>query len=431
MPKKIFIYIFSILLVFLAIMTIMVTIGAIVISNDFFGIKDVLKKSVYGKYPNLETQYRKHLFKKNSKIRNLNNDYNVRFLPVTQFVDLDLTRKKIIFNDFFREKHDNSDLIQSFYIDEFIDQIILVDYLGGVYKFNKILLLDNNKKIITPTNISSNLSPHKVLDIKIYKEKLYVSFITKKNTCQNFNISVASLKADVLKFDDFFSSDTCEVQIHAGRMVSYQHKGRNGLLVSTSNQKSDVVDAKFHPSQEDSSIFGKILFFDLEKKNYTIFSKGHRNIQGLLVKDKLILSTEHGPKGGDEINKILFGKNYGWPIASYGKKYFSNNFYKNSHYSFGFEEPIFSYVPSIGISEIIKIPNQFYKNFEDNFLISSLNGKHVHRVKFSQNFDKVIFDEKIFIGSRIRDLKYDHSSNSILLALESNGEIGVLKRYEK
>jgi hypothetical protein len=54
-----------------------------------------------------------------------------------------------------------------------------------------------------------------------------------------------------------------------------------------------------------------------------------------------------------------------------------------------------------------------------------------NRVKFSQNFDKVIFDEKIFIGSRIRDLKYNHSSNSILLALESNGEIGVLKRYEK
>ena len=151
----------------------------------------------------------------------------------------------------------------------------------------------------------------------------------------------------------------------------------------------------------------------------------------MLVKDKLILSTEHGPKGGDEINKILFGKNYGWPIASYGKKYFSNNFYKNNHYSFGFEEPIFSYIPSIGISEIIEIPNQFYKNFEDNFLISSLNGKHIHRVKFSQNFDKVIFDEKIFIGSRIRDLKYNHSSNSILLALESNGEIGVLKRYEK
>ena len=46
---------------------------------------------------------------------------------------------------------------------------------------------------------------------------------------------------------------------------------------------------------------------------------GHRNPQGLLVFDNIVLSTEHGPRGGDEINKIMFGKNYGWPISSYGK----------------------------------------------------------------------------------------------------------------
>jgi len=210
-------------------------------------------------------------------------------------------------------------------------------------------------------------------------------------------------------------------------MFNYQYKGENGLLFSTSNQHQDDTDSEFKLPQEDSSIFGKILFINFESTKYKIFSKGHRNIQGLFVKDGLILSTEHGPKGGDEINKILFGKNYGWPIASYGKKYFSNNFYKHNHYSLGFKEPIYSYVPSIGISEIIEIPTEFYKNFENNYLVSSLNGKHLHRIKFDQNFDKVIFDEKIFIGSRIRDLKYDRTSNSILLALENDGEIGILK----
>ena len=431
MIKKTFYFMRTTLLTFLTMLIFIITISAIIISNDFFGVNKVLKKTVYEKYPNIESQYRKHLFKKSSVIKNLNNDYNVKFLPETQFTDLDLRRIKIIFNDVFRKKHDNNELKQSFYIDEFEDQIILVDYLGGVYKFNKDLLLDRNKKIITPKNISSTLLPHKVLDIRIYKENLYISFASKEDDCQTFNIAVASLKTNVLKFDTFFNSETCEVEVHAGRMVNYQHEGQDGLLVSTSNQKSDVIDLKFIHSQEDSSIFGKILFFNLETKNYSIFSKGHRNIQGLFVKDKLILSTEHGPRGGDEINRILFGKNYGWPIASYGKKYFSNNFYKNNHYSLGFKEPIFSYVPSIGISEIIQIPNKFYKNFEDNFLVSSLNGKHIHRIKFDQNFERIIFDEKIFIGSRIRDLKFDHSSNSILLALENYGEIGVLKRYEK
>ena len=69
----------------------------------------------------------------------------------------------------------------------------------------------------------------------------------------------------------------------------------------------------------DDSDIGKILFINLDNYKKIIFSKGHRNPQGLLnIDNKNILSTEHGPYGGDEINKIIFGKNYGWPIASYG-----------------------------------------------------------------------------------------------------------------
>ena len=427
MIKKLLYYTYSILSNFITILVIIITIGAVVIANNFFEINTTLKKNVYEKYPNLISQYRKNLFKEKSLIENLNNDYNAKFLPETQFTNLDLIRKKIIFNEVFRKRHDNNQLTQTFYIDEFKDEIILVDYLGGIYSFNKSLIENKEKKIIRPKNIKSNLLVNKVLDIKVYKENLYVSFINQKNDCQNLNVSIANLENDTLEFDNFFSSDECGSKIQGGRMFNYQYKGENGLLFSTSNQHQDDTDSEFKLPQEDSSIFGKILFINFESTKYKIFSKGHRNIQGLFVKDGLILSTEHGPKGGDEINKILFGKNYGWPIASYGKKYFSNNFYKHNHYSLGFKEPIYSYVPSIGISEIIEIPAEFYKNFENNYLVSSLNGKHLHRIKFDQNFDKVIFDEKIFIGSRIRDLKYDHTSNSILLALENNGEIGILK----
>ena len=73
-------------------------------------------------------------------------------------------------------------------------------------------------------------------------------------------------------------------------------------------------------AQDDNLNFGKIISIDIDTKEYTYFSKGHRNPQGLLyLKDKdVVLSTEHGPKGGDEINKIIKDENYGWPIASYG-----------------------------------------------------------------------------------------------------------------
>ena len=147
------------------------------------------------------------------------------------------------------------------------------------------------------------------------------------------------------------------------------------------------------------------------------------------------MQTEHGPRGGDEINKIIFNKNYGWPVASYGEKYglgYTNEpYYQKNHSANNFEEPIFSFVPSIGISEIIKLPNSFSNHFKNNFLLSSLNKRHLYRVKFDQTFNKVLFYEKIFIGERVRDLKYVKKLNLFIMAFEENGEIGLLSNiYE-
>ena len=84
-----------------------------------------------------------------------------------------------------------------------------------------------------------------------------------------------------------------------------------------------------------------------------------------------ILSTEHGPKGGDEINKIILGKNYGWPISSYGESYANDDLkYHKSHIENKFEEPIFSFVPSIGISEIVPLDTN-----EKEFLVGAMGNE--------------------------------------------------------
>ena len=174
-------------------------------------------------------------------------------------------------------------------------------------------------------------------------------------------------------------------------------------------------------------VFGKIIFVDFQTKKNIIFSKGHRNSQGLYVDNNLILSTDHGPRGGDEINKIIFNKNYGWPIASYGERYLNSDInkpdYLKDHKSLGFEEPIFSFIPAIGISEIIKLPNSFSTHYIDNFILSSLWGSSLYRIKFDENYDRIIFIEKIFIGQRIRDITY---INNILLALEKPSRLLLL-----
>ena len=92
-----------------------------------------------------------------------------------------------------------------------------------------------------------------------------------------------------------------------------------------------------------------------------------------------------------------------------------------------FQEPIFSFVPSIGISEIVKVPNNFSKYWQNNYLVSSLNGRSVFRIKFDNNFTKVLFLEKIYIGERIRDIKIIPNKKIIIFALEDSGSVGEFK----
>ena len=93
----------------------------------------------------------------------------------------------------------------------------------------------------------------------------------------------------------------------------------------------------------------------------------------------------------------------------------------------GFVEPIFSFVQSIGISEIEKIPNNFSKYWQENFLVTSLNGRKIYRIKFDDEFNKIIYMEPMFLGERIRDIKYIKKKNFIILALEETGSLGVLR----
>ena len=99
---------------------------------------------------------------------------------------------------------------------------------------------------------------------------------------------------------------------------------------------------------------------------------------------------------------------------------------KKNHKKEGFEEPIFSFIPAIGISEIIKLPNNFSNLWQDNFLLASLNGKHLFRIKFDEDFNKIIYFEKIYIGDRMRDLIYVSNKKKIILALELEGALGIL-----
>ena len=357
-------------------------------------------------------------------------DYNIKFLPQTQFINVDFKKIKLNFLSPVKNNYSQTE-IYTFYLEILENKIFIVDSKGVVFvtELNKI------KENFNAQEIKSNLSELDTIsqtsDVFIHNNKIFVSYNTLKEDCKQFKISFAELNDfKTLKFKNFFTSKECGF-IQAGRMQFINFKNSKGLLVSLDDEKgrNSSMHTPEPKAQNINSIFGKIIFVDFKDKQYTNFSSGHRNPQGLLVEENLILSTEHGPRGGDEINKIEFNKNYGWPIASYGEGYFPKNnpVYIKNHNSKNFQEPIFSFVPSIGISEIIKLPDNFSKFWNNNYLIASLWGHHLYRVEFSDDYNKIKFFEKIFIGSRIRDIKYHNQSRSILMALEENGEIGLIK----
>ena len=385
-------------------------------------------------FKELQLRYKRQ----NPTIDNLNNDYNVKFLPNTQTDLFSLEKIKI---DFKKQTTQNNNsgygFFKPFYIEVFGENLLIINNNGEILSIELGNLFPSVESDLKFKNIKTNLDIEggknsKIMGTLIYDKKIFISHLTYENNCQKYNISYAKINLENLIFENFFKSKSCGENLNAGRMKVFNFNGSNGLLVTIGGEKLNQPTDK--PQNKNSDI-GKIVFIDFKNKKKEIFSIGHRNPQGLFVQENIIIATEHGPKGGDEINKIEFGKNYGWPIASYGTAYQhvkknKNKKYLKNHLDNNFEEPIFSFVPSIGISEIIKIPNKFSKSWDNNFLLSSLNGGSLFRIRFDSKFEKVIFIEKIFINRRIRDLKYLDKYNSILLALEDWKEIGILRKID-
>ena len=367
----------------------------------------------------------KIIIKDSNYTKRFYNDYNTKFLPDTQFADINFKRIKLTFltqgeANYFQNLNKQKIGYIPFFIEAINkNEILITDTKANFYTLNENKKDESNSK--NHKKIKDNLEAYKILDSFIFNNNLFVSYIELKDECKTFNISYAEFNKDYLDFKKFFNDNKCGEWIQGGRMQYLKHENKEGLIFSIAD---NVADKPNNEPQDDNSLNGKILFVSFDKTLSLIYSKGHRNPQGLFSEGNLILSTEHGPRGGDEINKIEFNKNYGWPISSYGKKYKKTTGYSQNHEKHGFKEPIYAFIPSIGISEIIKIPNDFVNDWKNNFLVTSLKRGSVYRIKFNNNHERLIFSEEIFVGQRIRDIKY--YDKKIFLALETKGELGIL-----
>lgn len=177
---------------------------------------------------------------------------------------------------------------------------------------------------------------------------------------------------------------------------------------------------KIYRINDDGSIPGDNPFVNTAGAKNAIFSYGNRNPQGMTTHPVTgdIIAHEHGPQGGDEINIIESGKNYGWPVISYGINYSGTTFTEITEKE-GMEQPIYYWVPSIAPSGFAIINNPAYKEWNGNFLVGSLKFQYLEMLHMDGN--RVIKREKIAdkLG-RMRNVKIG-PDGVIYIAVEGKG----------
>lgn len=153
-----------------------------------------------------------------------------------------------------------------------------------------------------------------------------------------------------------------------------------------------------------------------------IFSYGHRNPEGLDINPVTgeLWESEFGPRGGDEINIIRAGKNYGWPVITYGREYSGEKVGEGIQQKAGMEQPVYYWDPVISPSGICFYKGNAIPEWKNNLFVSSLSAQHLDRLVIKNN--KVVGEERLMtdINSRIRDVTY---SNNMLYAITDDGDI--------
>jgi glucose/arabinose dehydrogenase len=202
--------------------------------------------------------------------------------------------------------------------------------------------------------------------------------------------------------------------LHYGGRVLFSKDGH--LYVST-GERSDLATRA--QAQDLKSGLGKIIRIDTEGKPVAgnpfegksdarpeVYSYGHRNVQGIAFHPQTgdLWDAEFGPRGGDELNRVEPGKNYGWPVITYGIEYNGKNIGDSIQQKEGMEQPVYYWDPVISPSGITFYSGDAISEWKNNLFISCLSGMHICRVVIENN--KVVGEERLLADQeqRFRDI---------------------------
>ena len=239
----------------------------------------------------------------------------------------------------------------------------------------------------------------------------------------------------LVELKDLFVADAwSKGGLHFGGKLAF---GPDGMLYMTVGERNDRNRA-----QETTHHAGKLLrlrddgtvpmdnpFVGRAGFRPEIYSYGHRNLQGLAFHPTTgqLWEHEHGPQGGDELNLIQPGKNYGWPVVTLGREY-SGDPITPVWYREGMEQPVTVWVPSIAVSGMMFYTGDRLPGWKGDLFVGGLSGLQLHRVVFASGGPRGRETLLAELKQRIRDVRQG-PDGLIYLATDANPN-GVILRIE-
>lgn len=217
----------------------------------------------------------------------------------------------------------------------------------------------------------------------------------------------------LVNFDEFFEqSPIVNTTKHFGSRIIVEEET---IWITTGDRGSSEL------VQNSETTVGKIIRID--EIGAEIWSTGHRNIQGAILRDGELWTVEHGPRGGDELNRPEQGLNYGWPTVSYGVDYSGAEVGEGVAVAEEFEGPIYYWDPVIAPGGMGAYPsNSAFEKWRGDLFVSSLNPGGLMRLKIEE--DRVVGEERILpdVG-RVRDVEVLANGDLLVLIDAPNADI--------
>lgn len=256
-----------------------------------------------------------------------------------------------------------------------------------------------------------------LLDVKLHpnfntNRLVYYTYSVERDDVYTTAFARAELSADSLTDPKvlFVAKGGGDQSMHYGSRIAFDNKGFVFVCIGERNERRDAQNLGSHSGKvirlhDDGRVPKDNPFAANAGALPEIWSYGHRNPQGMyydLERGELWVS-EHGPRGGDELNLIQPGKNYGWPVITYGREYYGPKIGEPSKE--GMEQPVKYYVPSIAPSGLVRYKGRHFAKWKDDFFTGALALTHLNRLVVTDG--KPGKEERLLKdwGERIRDVR--------------------------